>query len=590
MIQLAVASLSQALGLDGGAVRILLCLVLTFPLSAVFKRLPDHRVTLKNLYIIAVLLFYVFGILQVYLGFRTLLVALMGSYMLTRYVRLAAMPWLNFAFVMGHLAFNHFDAQFFAEYDPTVVDITGAQMVLVMKLSAFGWNVYDGRCRALDPAHKLSLYAEERVVLQHPLLLLFLGYTFFFPLLVTGPAFDYADYDKFIHGTLFDDVPDAKRPGRRRKRTIPRSGRPAAWKAAQGVFWSVVLFVLEQHILLDYAVKGVELRRFVFRVVYLYALGFMHRLKYYTAWLFAEAGCIVCGIGYNGVDAAGNILWNRVQNIDIWALETAQNSHAYLESWNMNTNKWLKNYVYLRVARPGRRPGFKLTLFTFITSAFWHGTRPGYYMAFATGALLQTCGRLFRRNLRPVFLLADGLGSAYKPAYDVVCWVVTQLAFGYTVQPFVALDLSRSWAIWKNVYLYVHVGVLVTMVVFRGPSGKAVTAWLRRYHGWVPPKKETKEPSRADTAVPKTEAATPKPSLPPSPTFEFDDADIGYPDLEHLEQLNPEEFQEAYAELKQRVEEFRAAGSHDPSGLADAYANFKQEISSLVEGTRPKTD
>lgn len=54
------------------------------------------------------------------------------------------MPWLVFAFTMGHLTINHVYRTIY-EISPDVIEITGTQMVLVMKLSSFAWNVYDGR-------------------------------------------------------------------------------------------------------------------------------------------------------------------------------------------------------------------------------------------------------------------------------------------------------------------------------------------------------------------------------------------------------------------------------------------------------------
>lgn len=54
------------------------------------------------------------------------------------------MPWLVFAFTMGHLTVNHVYRTLY-EISPDVIEITGSQMVLVMKLSSFAWNVYDGR-------------------------------------------------------------------------------------------------------------------------------------------------------------------------------------------------------------------------------------------------------------------------------------------------------------------------------------------------------------------------------------------------------------------------------------------------------------
>lgn len=118
------------------------------------------------------------------------------------------------------------------------------------------------------------------------------------------------------------------------------------------------------------------------------------RLKYYGVWTLTEGSCILAGLGYNGVDpVTGKVSWNRLQNIDPWMVETAQNPRSYLAGWNMNTNNWLRNYVYLRVTPRGKKPGFRASMTTFVTSAFWHGFYPGYYMAFVLASLIQTAAK-----------------------------------------------------------------------------------------------------------------------------------------------------------------------------------------------------
>ncbi len=54
------------------------------------------------------------------------------------------MPWIVFVVVMGDLTLNHI-FRTLASSGYEVVDITGTQMVLTMKLTTFAWNVYDGR-------------------------------------------------------------------------------------------------------------------------------------------------------------------------------------------------------------------------------------------------------------------------------------------------------------------------------------------------------------------------------------------------------------------------------------------------------------
>lgn len=577
------------IGVDDASLKILICTLLSFPFSIIFKRLPDHDYTLKNVYVILVSSFYVFGILELRGGLVTLLVSAMGCYFITRYLRTKSMPWVNFLFLMLHLAWSHVHTQFFVEYDPTIIDITGAQMVLVMKLTAFGWNIHDGK---QDPK-SVSPYCQSRVIKKHPNLLPYLGYVFFYASVLTGPAFDYMDYDRFIHSTLFNDVPDEKRPGKR-KRRIPRSGVETLKKVLHGAFWASLFFVGAKYVNLRYVLSGdlVQEHGFVYRAFYLWVLGLFHRLRYYTIWLIAEGACILCGIGYNGYDPeTEDFKWNRVQNIDPYAFETGQNVHACLEAWNMNTNKWLKNYVYFRIARPGKKPGFKSTLFTFATSAFWHGTRPGYYLTFVLGAFLQTLGRIYRRNFRPMFLKADGTPKPSKKIYDVISYFVTQLTFGFVCQPFVILDFRQSLYCWSTVYFYVPIVTAVTLLVFKGPYGKQVSNWCKQYHDQYQAEQAAKA-AAASAKLSDKEAAIVEIAVDNLLTKD-EEAEIptlGLPSIDALQEASKEEFDSDMKELSEAWSSFKGRrGSikdDDFEGLKDAYNNFTNEIVEIFNGKK----
>lgn len=581
VIQRAIAQMLAQTGLDEASFKVLLCTVLSFPFSLVFKRLPDQKYTLKNLYVVSVSMFYIFGILDLGLEVLTLLVSLFGCYFITRYIRTSLMPWVNFLFLMLHLAYSHLNAQFFNTQDLSRLDLTGAQMVLVMKLSAFGWNVHDGKVNELP-----SDYTRSRAIRKHPNILPFMGYVLFYPALLTGPAFDFVDYDKFIHSTLFDDVPEDKRPGRSRKRRIPKSGKQALSKVLQGFFFAGLFVVIPQYVNLDLALSSsfVTDHGFFYRIFYLWILGFTHRLKYYTIWLIAEGACILCGIGYNGYDSKTDTFkWNRVQNIDPWTFETGQNVHVCLEAWNMNTNKWLKHYVYSRLAKKGKKPGFKSTLFTFVTSAFWHGTRPGYYLTFVMGAMIQTAGKIYRRNLRPIFLEADGVTpKPTKKLYDVVCWLVTQLAFGFVVQPFVILNFGRSLQCWATVYFYVPLGIGLTLFLFKGPYKKQVVSLCKSLAPQKPvPIKESglneKEAEVIQAAVEKALAR------------ESNYSTLGVPPLDVLEDATKEELEEELRDFADTWTSFRGrkgSFSNDFDGLKDAYNNFTSELNEIINSKK----
>jgi lysophospholipid acyltransferase len=75
----------------------------------------------------------------------------------------------------------------------------------------------------------------------------------------------------------------------------------------------------------------------------------------------------------------GRTRWNRCRNVDILRIETAENYKVLFDNWNMRTSVWLRECVYKRVTPKGKKPGFRSSMTTFVASAFWHGTQPGYY-------------------------------------------------------------------------------------------------------------------------------------------------------------------------------------------------------------------
>lgn len=132
-----------------------------------------------------------------------------------------------------------------------------------------------------------------------------------------------------------------------------------------------------------------------------------------------------------------------------------------LASWNSWTNVWLRETVYIRVAKRDRKPGFKSTLTTFLVSALWHGVNTCYFMTFVMGALVQALAKQMRRWVRPLTLpppeSADIAGKAeqmgdvaedrlIKMLYDVFGCIATQCMLNYIVMPFILFNVSTSMA------------------------------------------------------------------------------------------------------------------------------------------------
>ncbi|KHN97685.1 Membrane bound O-acyl transferase, MBOAT [Metarhizium album ARSEF 1941] len=384
---------------------------------------------------------------------------------------------------MGHMSISHIRRQ--AADSPSTVDITGAQMVLVMKLSAFCWNVADGQL----PDELLSDCQKDRALRELPSILDYAGYILFFPSLFAGPAFDYVDYRRWIDTSMFDMPPNldpSKKPPSRKKRRIPRSGTPATFKALLGLLWLSLFVVLSasyghEQLLVDTYMHHALWRR----IWIMYMVNLVTRLKYYGVWTLTEGSCILAGLGYNGVDpVTGKVFWNRLQNVDPWTVETAQNPRGYLAGWNMNTNSWLRNYVYLRVTPRGQKPGFRASMMTFVTSAFWHGFYPGYYLTFVLASLIQTAAKNFRRLVRPFFLDAiTGGPSPKKKYYDAASFIVTQLTFSFATTPFIVLNFADSYRAWSRVYFYGAVWTITCLIFFASPGKTVLKERLEKRQG-----------------------------------------------------------------------------------------------------------
>ncbi|KAF2012636.1 MBOAT-domain-containing protein [Aaosphaeria arxii CBS 175.79] len=457
---------SNALGTSTDELKFVFTWYLSYPLAGVLKRIPDKEPWKKNAFIIGVALFYLVGLFNLWNGLLTLTISAGGAYLISAKIQSPYMPWIGFVFLMGHMSVSHIYRQ--RANDPSSVDITGAQMVMIMKLTAFCWNVQDGKL----PDSELSEFQKEHAIRKLPGLLDYAAYVLFFPSLLAGPAFDYCDYSRYISTTMFTLPPGtdpSKAPPTRKKRKIPRSGTPAAIKAIYGTIW-IVLFLKFSGWYNTTELLSPKYMTYWFprRVFGLYMLGITTRMKYYGCWSLAEGACILSGIGYNGIDSVtGRAKWDRLTNIKPMEIELAQNTRAFLGGWNINTNLWLRNYMYLRVTPKGKKPGFRATLATFVTSAFWHGFYPGYYLSFVLASFLQTIAKNGRRLVRPLFLTPDGKAPLpSKKYYDIFTIFLTQAAFAFTTAPFVFLSFTDSITIWARVYFYTLIGTAASFALF----------------------------------------------------------------------------------------------------------------------------
>lgn len=478
--------LASATGASLDQIKLISCLLISYPLGSVFIRIPNDKHNLKHLFNVVITLVYFIPVLNLWIGFLQLLLDVVATYIIADRVKGSSMPWIVFAFAMGHLTLNHvIRAMFQLSYE--TFEVTGPQMVLVMKLTTFAWNVYDGR----RPAEDLDKWQKEKRVVQYPSLLTFLGYAFYFPGILVGPYLEFVDYMNLIDGTLFkalEKVDEEKRaaltiPGR----LVPRGRKRVAYrKMVMGLVFLGIFVVFGGQYNFSIAVQdGFVSKSLLYRIAIYQLCGFFERTKYYAIWTLTEGASILTGLGFTGTGVNGETRWEGAANVKVWTIEFAPNFKVLLDSWNMKTNIWLRECVYKRVTPKGKKPGFRSSMITFATSAFWHGIAGGYYLTFIFGGFVQTVGRLCRSNLRPLFLPADFVevrgGPAppqtlHKKAYDVAGIVLCIFVLNYLAAPFMLLTVKDSILAWSRLAWYGH-WIVVGAIAFFYLGG---TRWLRR--------------------------------------------------------------------------------------------------------------
>ncbi|TFK56239.1 MBOAT-domain-containing protein [Heliocybe sulcata] len=476
---------------------LIVCLLVSYPLGSIFIRIPSSLHTLKHIFNLTVALIYFLPVLNLWSGFLQLLAGTVATYYVAKNVRRPDMPWIVFAFVMGHLMINHIIRAVYG-YGYETFEITGPQMVLTMKLTTFAWNVLDGR----RPREDLDKWQSEKYIPENdfPSLLAFLGYAFYFPGVLVGPYLDYNSYKSLIDGSIFKIAEGQQQPKKEDKdRPIPVGRRTMAYrKMLKGLIFLGLFTTCYGTFTYEVALAPWFLKKnIVYRIIYWQFCGFFERTKYYAIWTLTEGASILTGYGFTGFDKYGNSTWDGARNVKIRSIEFAPNFKVLLDSWNMKTAIWLRECVYKRVTPKGKKPGFRSSMITFGTSALWHGIAPGYYLAFLLGGFIQTAGRLCRSTIRPILLPAQPppsqntpVKAAQKPTleppkttrstakfvYDILGTVSSVLLVNYTTGPFILMSLSNSFYAWRLLGYYGHVMVGGALVFFYAGGRR----WLRK--------------------------------------------------------------------------------------------------------------
>ncbi|XP_022668728.1 lysophospholipid acyltransferase 5-like isoform X3 [Varroa destructor] len=187
------------------------------------------------------------------------------------------------------------------------------------------------------------------------------------------------------------------------------------------------------------------------RWLFLGLFGTITLHKYVACWLMAEGSCALSGLSYNGRNAHGINQWNGLQNIWVWRFEMTTNFDGFIRAFNINTNKWVAQYIYKRLKFLGNKNVSHIVALGFL--ALWHGFHMGYYICFLNEFLVMK----FERDVSQII---DSFPRVRNVVYhEKLQWlrlifmkIYVASLFGYCLVPFILLKPYKFHQVYASFY------------------------------------------------------------------------------------------------------------------------------------------
>lgn len=184
---------------------------------------------------------------------------------------------------------------------------------------------------------------------------------------------------------------------------------------------------------------------------------------------------IASGLGYNGrkevsdtdevdakdPDSKGPHQWDKFVGVYLYDCEMATNGNTFLNRWNYRIHVWLKYYIAERLTGKGNRPTTGQYLITFMTSAFWHGFYPFYYVAFFFALLVSFA----HKDLYNMWILFRPIPA---PIRTFFCIILTSFCVNWGLVIQNALTFEKGLKFLGTTYYFGFVALIVILVVSRG--------------------------------------------------------------------------------------------------------------------------
>lgn len=183
--------------------------------------------------------------------------------------------------------------------------------------------------------------------------------------------------------------------------------------------------------------------------------------------LFFSGACITYGLAHNGIDKDTNkSKWDGCRNVRTGLYEGLTKFGHYIDSFNINTNAWVAQYVYKRAAFLGNRLYSQGLTLLFL--AVWHGFHSGYYMSFFLEFIIMMMEKEFITIVEKSKILDKyKSNSVFKFSLFIFLKFYVTIFMGYCLIPFTLLSFAKWWAVYRSLYFSGFILFLPWMFVYK---------------------------------------------------------------------------------------------------------------------------
>jgi len=307
--------------------------------------------------------------------------------------------------------------------------------VLTLRLIGLSFDYYDGKKKV----ETLTPNQKKMALTTAPSLLEMCGHVYFPGGFLVGPQFSMRRYLDFTTLQYEKECGD-----------LSLSIRPGFIRFLMGLFYLVLYHIANCFISDDLITSDVYYNQsFLVRIFMVGIWGKVSLYRYISCWLFTEGVCIMSGLTYNGKDEKGNLLWNGCANVKLRVFENATRFGHLINSFNINTNSWVAEYIYKRLKFLGNRSLSQALTLLFL--AIWHGFHIGYYVCFFMELIIMT----FEKDVETLVAKNELLRKVHSnPKLVALRWIIGKvyvfIFMGYCLAPF--CFFTDFWQIYQSLY------------------------------------------------------------------------------------------------------------------------------------------